>query len=255
MSGAVRIVDLSGASDGVPLTEAQSGLWYVQRIDPANPILNTGQYLEIDGALDLDAFRQAFDQMAAETEALSLRFVEDEFGVRQVVDPALRPALRVVDLSGEADAEAAAHAAMRRDTDTPLDLTRNGMAAFTLFRLGPERFFWYERIHHLATDGYGIVLVTNRVAELYSAMKGGKPAGAPPPPLQRAFDDDAAYRASERRETDRAYWHEKLRDLPEVASLAPGRPVSAHWFRRETARLDAKLLAGLRQLADSAGVI
>lgn len=254
MSGAVRIVDLSGAADGAPLTEAQSGLWYVQRIDPANPILNTGQYLEIDGPLDIDAFRLAFEQMTAETEALSLRFVEGEFGVRQIVDPTLRPKLRIVDLSGEADAEAVAHAAMRRDTDTPLDLSRDGVAAFTLFRLGPERFFWYERIHHLATDGYGIVLVTNRVAELYSAMKGGKPAGASPPPLQRAFDDDAAYRESERRQTDRAYWHGKLKDLPEVASLAPGRPVSAHWFRRETARLDAELLAGLRQLADSAGV-
>lgn len=254
MQGEVRIVDLSSAPEGAPLTEAQSGLWYVQRIDPNSPILNTGQYLEIEGALDLMAFRQALDQMAAETEALALRFVEDEFGVRQIVDPSHRPELKIVDLSGRIDAEDAAHAEMRRDTDTPLDLACDRLSAFTLFRIGPERFFWYERIHHLATDGYGIVLVTNRVAELYSALKGGKPAGAPPPPLQRAFDDDAAYRESERREIDRAYWLERFRNLPEVTSLTPGRPVSAHWFRRETARLDDGLMGGIRRLAEAADV-
>jgi enterobactin synthetase component F len=255
MQPAARTVDLSGgASQGAPLTEAQSGLWYTQRIDPKNPILNTGQYLEMLGPLDVETFRSAVDRMVAETDALALRFVEDEFGVRQVVDESRRPWLEIIDLSGRADPEAAAHAEMRRDSDTPLDLGRDRIAAFRLFKVGPERFFFYERIHHLAIDGYGIVLVTNRVAELYSAAMGGPAAAPPAPPLQRAFDDDAAYRESERRVADRAYWLEKLKGLPEVAGLAPGRPVSAHRFHRETMRLEQALMGGIRRVAEAADV-
>src|SRR5690606_28169848 len=58
---------------GAPLTEAQTGLCDTQRSDPANPILNTGQYLDIAGRLAVEAFRKAVDETVEEAEALSLR--------------------------------------------------------------------------------------------------------------------------------------------------------------------------------------
>ena len=54
-----------------PLTEAQEGLWYFQALDPANPILNTGQYLDLRGEVDLAALREAVARTIAESEALS----------------------------------------------------------------------------------------------------------------------------------------------------------------------------------------
>lgn len=52
------------------LTEAQAGLWYAQRLDPENPVFNTGQFIALHGRLDLDAFRAALSQAVAEAEAL-----------------------------------------------------------------------------------------------------------------------------------------------------------------------------------------
>ena len=98
-----------------PLTEAQSGLWFAQRLDPANPIFNTAHYLDIRGDLDVEAFRVAVDQTAAEAEALSLRFVEKNGEVFQTLDPTHRPLLQIVDVSAAADPVAEAMAAMRRD--------------------------------------------------------------------------------------------------------------------------------------------
>jgi enterobactin synthetase component F len=152
---------------GAPLTEAQTGLWYTQRIDPSNPILNTGQYLDISGPLDVDAFRNAVDATVDEAEALSLRFEDRPDGPVQVVDPSRRPFLEVIDVSGADDPVAEALAAIEADTNTPVDLARDRIAAFRLYRLSDERHFFYERIHHLAIDGFGMVLVTNRVAERY----------------------------------------------------------------------------------------
>jgi enterobactin synthetase component F len=237
-----------------PLTEAQSGLWYTQQIDPTNPILNTGQYLEIRGALDIEAFREAVNQMVAQTDALGLRFHDTADGPRQQVDETARPWLEIIDLSGVPDPQAQALAAIDRDTTTPLDLARDPIAVFRLYILEAERFFWYERIHHLAIDGYGMVLVTNRVAELYSAhMNGASPAPAFPP-LKIAVDDDLAYRHSEKRVADRAFWHQELHGLQETGSMAPGRPVSAHHFHRETLHFSLPQMQRLRAFADAAKV-
>jgi hypothetical protein len=69
-----------------PLTEAQLGLWYAQRLDPDNPVYNTGQYLDIAGPLDVEAFRRAVDTAIAEADALAVRIVETADGPRAAAD-------------------------------------------------------------------------------------------------------------------------------------------------------------------------
>lgn len=237
-----------------PLTEAQSGLWYAQRLDPANPLFNTGQYIELAGPLDRAAFEDALAQAVAEAEALALRLIDDPAGPRQIVDPSRRPALEVIDVSAEADPLAAARADIARDMATPVDPTRHPLAAERLFVLGPQRHVWQQRIHHLAIDGYGMILLTQRVAELYNARRRGPVPAAPLPGLAAAFEEDAAYRASEKRATDGAYWRELFADRPEVASLAPGLPASAPRFHRHAVEIDGDAFARLRATAERTSV-
>ena len=151
-----------GGRGGAALTEAQEGLWYFQALDPANPILNTGQYLDLRGPLDDAALREAVARTVAESEALRLRFRPVAGGAVQV--PGDAPELAWADLSGFPDPRAEALRRMAEDSARPLDLSAEPAAAFALYRLGPDRHLLYERIHHLAIDGYGMVLVTNRIA-------------------------------------------------------------------------------------------
>ncbi|WP_283178372.1 condensation domain-containing protein [Gemmobacter sp. 24YEA27] len=82
--------------DTRPLTEAQEGLWYFQALDPANPILNTGQYLELTGAADLAALREAVARTVQETEALHLRFRAAPAGRSNGWPPAASPWARSI---------------------------------------------------------------------------------------------------------------------------------------------------------------
>lgn len=232
---------------GCPLTEAQEGLWYVQALDPDNPILNTGQYLELTGPLDRDALAQAVQRTIAETPALALRFAAGPEGPRQWLG--LPPILGFADLSAQPDAEAQALAQMQADSRRPLDLAREPAGALALIALGPERHFLYERIHHLAIDGYGMVLVTNRIAAHYAALVAGTPEPEPFGPLALAAEEDAAWCASPRRAADRDWWHAQLAGLPEVAGPAPGRAVSGHDFLRDSRRLPQALLDRLAAYA------
>ncbi len=237
-----------------PMTEAQSGLWFAQALDPTNPIFNTAHYLDITGPLDVAAFEAAINQASREAESLSLVFEERNGRVIQRIDPSRAPLLRIIDLSDRADPAAEAHAAMRLDHETPLDPTRDPLAANLLFVLGPRRFLWSLRVHHLATDGFGMVLTANRIAELYNAAQGGPAPGPAFAPLSQVWTEDAAYRVSDKRTTDAAFWREAMQDAPEVVGLAPGRAVTAHRFHRSERLLPEAVTAALRARAAAANL-
>jgi enterobactin synthetase component F len=234
-----------------PLTEAQSGLWFAQRLDPTNPIFNTAHYVDFHGALYVEAFRAAVDQMAVEAEILSVRFRDQNGEVGQALDPSHRPLLQIIDVSEAADPLADALAAMQRDHDTPVDLTRDPLAANLLFVVGPQRFLWSLRVHHLATDGFGMGLLANRVAEIYNTDKGGPAVGPGFAPLSNVWSEDAAYRTSDKRTADAAYWRAVMGDAPEVATLAPGKAVTAHSFHRSERILSPEVTARLKARADA----
>ncbi|AWH21682.1 non-ribosomal peptide synthetase [Stenotrophomonas sp. ZAC14D2_NAIMI4_6] len=200
----------------VALTEAQTGLWYAQRLAPLSPAFNTAHAVWMDGALDVPAFVAAANQAAAEAQAFALRFGQHAQGEPlQWHGPAHVPTLQLHDVSGAADPDAAARAAMQADRLTAVDPTRDRLARQVLFQLGPQRWVWYLRVHHLATDGYGMALFSDRVCALYA----GRPGDALPA-LDAVLADDAAYRADARRDLARQWWHAQLQGAPAGVGLA-----------------------------------
>lgn len=232
-----------------PLTEPQEGLWYAQRLDPDNPSFNCGHALWIEGALDQAAFTRAADQAARECESLALELREGADGPEQRIDPARSPALQCIDLRGDTDPAAAARAAMRADMGTPIDPTRDALGRQLLFRLAADRWCWYQRAHHLATDGYAMALWSQRVAELYAEQHAGAPARQPLAPLAPVVADDQAWRHSERRAQDGAWWRAAFTPMPEVVGLASGRAVAAGHCHRLSTALPPAFLGALQAQA------
>lgn len=220
-------------SDPLPLTEAQEGLWYAQRIDPANPAFNTGQYLDLSGPFDCGAWREAVGVALREADALAVRMVDLPEGPVQIVDDAQRAIPEIVDLRGFADPEREAHARMARDMRAPLDPTADRLAAEILFVLADDRHIWYQRVHHLAIDGYGTALLTDRIVDLYAERIGARKARRGPfAPLAAVIEEDRRYRSSPDRERDRQFWLDALRGCDSAAALAGGPAVAAHDFHR-----------------------
>ncbi len=200
----------------VALTEAQAGLWFAQRLAPDNPSFNTAHAVWIDGPLDVAAFIAAADQAAGEAQAFALRFAEGADGQPlQWHDPAHVPLLSLRDLSVEAEPASAARAVMQADRLSAVDPTRDRISQQVLFDLGGQRWVWYLRVHHLAADGYGMALFTDRVCALYAGR-----AGEALPGLAGVLADDATYRADPRRTQAGQWWREQMQGAPAGAGLA-----------------------------------
>ncbi|GAA2264965.1 hypothetical protein GCM10010415_31290 [Streptomyces atrovirens] len=234
----------------LPLTAAQSGMWYAQALDPLSPAQNTAECLEIDGPLDPELFAEALRRVAAEADALRVRVEDTPNGPRQHVRPLGELPLTVDDASSPARAEAW----MRADLAEPFGLARGPLFRHALFRVGERRWLWYQCVHHLVMDGYGCSLLVRRTAEVYSALaRGAEPAPCAFGRLAELVADDAAYRSSPAFAADRAHWSEAFADRPEPPRLAGRGALPSRTFRRhgsppapETTRRLKDLAARLR---------
>ncbi|WP_327178947.1 amino acid adenylation domain-containing protein [Streptomyces sp. NBC_01335] len=234
----------------LPLTAAQAGMWYAQALDPLSPALNTAECVEIDGPVDPEHFAAALAQVASEADALRIRVEDSPGGPRQRVRASVELPLYIADLRAEKDPDEAAGAWMREDLARSCDLALGPVFGHALFRVGEERWLWYQRIHHLAMDGFGYSLLVRRTAEVYSALAaGGAPEPTPFRPLAELVAQDAEYRASDALPADRAHWSEAFADRPEAPRFAGRGALPSRTSLRRTASLPAETTERIRELA------
>lgn len=116
------------------LSSAQSGMWFAQQLDPLNPIYNTGEYVEINGNMNQEIFELAVRKVVMETEALHVRFEEDEIGPWQVIEES-QFHMHFIDVRKEENPEEAAKAWMKTDLSMPVDLQKILYLLKHLFKL------------------------------------------------------------------------------------------------------------------------
>ncbi|MGY5123617.1 amino acid adenylation domain-containing protein [Streptomyces nigrescens] len=241
----------TGAPQAVlPLTAAQSGMWYAQALDPLSPAQNTAECLEIDGVLDPDLFARALRLVTAEADALRVRIEDTPDGPRQHVLDTVELPLTVRDLRTADDGEKTAERWMCADLAEPFDLAAGPLFRHALFRVGEQRWLWYQCIHHLVMDGFGYSLLVGRTAEVYTALARGEEPG--PRTFGRLADlvgQDAAYRDSADFTADRDHWSGAFADRPEAPRLAGRGALPARTFRRRTTWLSPETTEGVHGLA------
>ncbi|MFK4105330.1 amino acid adenylation domain-containing protein, partial [Streptomyces sp. NPDC019531] len=206
------------------MTAGQREIWFAHQLLPAGNHLHTiGEYTDIRGPVDPALFEAALRQVVDSVEALHVRFVADDSGPQQVLQPPQAWSMPYVDVSEAANPEAAALEWMAADVERPMDLTHGPLFSYALLKLAADRFVWYQSCHHIVLDGAGFAVIARRVAEAYTALEQHTEYH---PASHRTLRDlvasDVAYRESEQFERDRAYWTSYLTDIPDAARLLPG---------------------------------
>ncbi|MFF8827904.1 amino acid adenylation domain-containing protein [Streptomyces sp. NPDC015131] len=238
-------------ASGTPLTGGQAGIWLAQQIEPDSTAYNIVFTLDLRGTADLDRLAAAVRQAVEEADCLHVGITDGPAGPLQSPRPASVD-VPVVDLRAAGDPDEAAARWIAADRDRPADLARGPLSAQALLRLADDRVRWYQRYHHLVTDGMGVALVTRRAGQLYTL--GDRAPARPDWTLDRLVADDRAYRASDRYAADRAWWRERMAGRPEPVRLVDRAPALTSRRLRRTTELPARDVARLRAAASGAGV-
>ncbi|BCL72236.1 vibriobactin synthetase [Vibrio nigripulchritudo] len=195
-----------------PLTNAQQSYWDEYLQHPDKPFSNVAHCLEISGNIDIEKLHQAVQMAFSEAEVLKLKFKNEEGSAYplQSLESNDSKYVELTDLRSFDDAEKRATKAMETDALFPLNLEKDAISQLQLFVLADDRVWWYIRTHHIAVDGYGMNLIEQRCALLYSSLVNGQKPHSGFKSLDTYLKEDSDYRFGERFEVDKQFWESYL---------------------------------------------
>lgn len=256
-----------------PVTDAQLGIWLGQQMDIASPRYNAAEYISLRGPLDVSRFEQALNEVVQQSITLQLVFKQTEQGPQQAFNQSSKSTTNLEQLdfsqhasaSGDDSCMAAAQAWMQQDLATPVDLQQGPLFKQALLKLGEDHHLWYQRIHHIACDGFAFALLTQQVAERYSELvvQAANNVAVDIEQQLKRFDliaaENIAYQHSKAWEKDRAYWLETLKPAESnspsnIASFSTSTAALANTSSRKNSYISSEQLTQLQQLAAPLGV-
>ena len=215
----------------MPLSFAQSRLWFIDQLNGPSPVYNLAAGLRLDGPLDVDALGAAFRDLLDRHESLRTSFPTVDGTPQQLIVPAERTDFgwEVVDAVGwpTSRLEQAVETAARHSFDLAADIPLRAK----VFRVAEDAHVLVAVVHHIAADGWSITPLVADLGVAYASRREGKAPGWQPLAVQYADYtlwqraqlgdlEDSDSRISQQLR----FWADALGGMPERLALPTDRP-------------------------------
>jgi amino acid adenylation domain-containing protein len=240
----------------LPVSSAQQRLWFLDRMDQGSAHYNIGASVRFRGPLDADVLERALEELARRHESLRTSIGERDGMADVRIAESARIPLERFDVSHLPPAEAEAEARDRAGDRlrAPFDVARGPVAGAVLVRVAPDNHVLTLGVHHIAADGWSLLISFREICQIYEALAAGRPVALPPLSVQ--YVDYAAWERNQlhggQMGSHLAYWKQALAGAPAVLELPTDRSrPAAQSFRGRRIRqsFDPALVERLRQVA------
>ena len=204
----------------VPLSFAQQGLWFLERLTGPSEVYNVAQPLRLIGPLDVAVLQKSLEALVARHESLRSAFPMrdgDPIQVVQPIDQAIADVrLETLPLRGATRVEreqSLAETLLSSVAEQPFDLAHGPMLRARLLSLDDAEHVLLLVVHHIVFDGWSMGVLARELGELYA--RSGELAALPALPIQ--FGDYVVWQR-ERSTSDAVqrqlqYWRRQLDGL------------------------------------------
>lgn len=219
----VPVLEPMPREGAIPLSRAQRRLWFLYCMDPTSSAYHVPTTLKIQGRLDLTALESAFSDLVARHDILRTRYAMSGEIPVQIIGEQVRFSLPVQDLSKKSDEEREplVNQAIRDNALKPFDLENGPIFRAGLVKLADDIYMLLINIHHIASDGWSMGILTRELLALYQAHHIGETANLPDLSVQYA--DVAIWQEQwlSDRFLDREleYWRGRLENMPMLQPL------------------------------------
>ncbi|MDT5219608.1 MAG: hypothetical protein QOF15_1713, partial [Mycobacterium sp.] len=215
----------------IPLSFAQSRLWFLDQLQGPSPVYNMAVALRLGGHVDADALRAALADVVGRHESLRTVFAAPGGIPQQVVVAPERSDFgwQIVDATEwPADRLDGAIAAAARHT---FELSTQIPLRATLFSISEDAHVLVAAVHHIAADGWSVGALGRDLGVAYSSRCAGQVPGWAELPVQYIdytlwqrvqlgdLDDSNSLLAAQLR-----FWEGVLTGMPERLQLPTDRP-------------------------------
>ncbi|WP_435590105.1 amino acid adenylation domain-containing protein [Mycobacteroides immunogenum] len=215
----------------MPLSYAQSRLWFIDQLHGPSPVYNLAVGLRLRGQLDVAALGAAFVDVLARHESLRTMFPSVDGIPQQLIVPVEQAEFGwdVVDASDWQTERL--DASITESAQYCFDLSSEIPMRARLFRVAADEHILVAVVHHIAADGWSITPLVADLGVAYVSRCAGQDPDRKPLAVQYAdytlwqraqlgdLDDDDS-----RISRQLAYWENALAGMPERLALPTDRP-------------------------------
>lgn len=244
----------SPLEDVFNLTPMQQGLLY-HTLSSTSSNTYIGQYLfEIQGELNVAAFKQAWQEVCQRHVMLRSRFVLHDDGQYQVVlsqDKLLWQALDWSDANSEQQQELL-DKWQQEQQEQAFVLSEQPAIRFGLMRSAENHYYFGVSFHHIIVDGWSLAVLNRDAALLYQGFCDDKPVQLPP---VAAINHYLHWLQQQSSTQAMNYWRDMLADVEQACVLPEWREVDSNIQSGTVVRhLTKALTANLTALARNNGL-
>jgi amino acid adenylation domain-containing protein len=243
-----------------PLSAAQKGLWFLDKLGGVSSAYNSSQVLRLQGELNRDALEAALKEITCRHAILRTYFIEQEGTPLQAIQSTLPVPISYVDLTHETDEVQVAkiQRPIQIEANLPFDLTRCPLFRVQLWHLAEQHSILQLTFHHIIFDGWSANVFMRELSALYNAFTQGHVTTLPELPIQ--YGDYALWQQQwlqgDVLEQLFAYWTQQLADIPTLELPTDKARPAIPSFKGQTQRfvLSTELVAKLKELSRREGV-
>lgn len=259
-TGGDLIKPVARATAGSPLSFSQQRLWFIDQHEAGSSQYNIPTALTLRGDLNKGALRKSLDTLLERHQVLRTTYAEVDERAVQIVHPAMKVPMRELDLThlDEASAAAEVERLVRCEANMAFNLRQDPMLRVSLLKLSESEHVLLLTMHHIASDGWSVGVLTREFVALYQAFH--QERDNPLSPLGIQYADFALWQRETLRDevvsAQLDYWEKQLAAAPTVHRLPLERPRPAEQsFEGRIVRqhLDATLGKQLNELARDNG--
>jgi amino acid adenylation domain-containing protein/FkbH-like protein len=245
----------------MPPSFAQQRLWFIDQLEPGNPLYNIPQMYRLRGELQPEALESAINEIVRRHEALRTTFQILDGQPAQRIAPTLRIPVEIESLTGvlPQEREAEVQSLAKQRALQPFDLANGPLLRATLLKLDLHDHVLLLTLHHIVGDGWSGSLLATELVTLYEAFSQGRTS--PLPELTVQYVDFAVWQRGwlqgEVLDAQVSYWSKQLGGAPSVLELPTDRPrpaVQRHHGAIYARVFPLEFLNKLKMLSQAEGV-
>ena len=199
------------------LTLPQQDVYFEQLLYADAPIYNIGAKAKIEGEINITLFNKAYKLVIKQHDAYKTVFYKQNETVLGKIIYSVNHELELLDVSNLIDPEESASKIIENEFLKPFVIASGSfLHKFILIKVSEGLHYLFMVCHHIITDGWGTSLLFQRFVNNYNELlEFGKITSTYPFSYIDFISDDENYQKSKDYDSDKMYWVEKFKILPE----------------------------------------
>ena len=204
----------------LPTSLGQERFWSLDRLSPGNPTWMVPVRFRLQGALNPEWVRRAFNEIVQRHESLRTTFTIADGKLAQVIKPSLKIEVPATDLRHlpKPERDAVVDKLSFQEARRGFDLALGPLFRAGLLRVGDDEHVLMVTPHHSVADYWSIGLISNELGTCYEAYSRGQDPVLPDLAIQ--YGDFAVWQREQADgpivQNELAYWERQLQNLPLV---------------------------------------